>query len=370
MNQFRRLSVVEQAENSIKSMIGSGELQGPLPPVRSLANRLGLSVPTLLKVLQRLVKSGFLSKAGRTAAYTASQTPAKGIARRPFLLFVADAAEDELNLGDRRMLDLLGERCVRKNIDFHTERLAFGTCEAPKPSWSRHLLRHNPTHILVLRGNAAMKAWCESTGLITNFLGARDLTTAPHFLSIKLGWLIARVLSEFKTKGHRKVLMPLKIRDKSVGQWLSERVANGLQVPLETVVKEQWVLPWPGAAASRRQEALMAGLESTGATGIFVGSWDDYLLVQSALGKAGRRIPEDVSLACMTHAEDMRHLVPAPAHFGLRPDDFVEAIMRWVEGGAVEPMELTERALATWEPGESLAAPRTGAGRKSADKTK
>lgn len=204
-----------------------------------------------------------------------------------------------------------------------------------------------------------MKAWCESTGLATNFIGARDRTVGPHFLSIKLGWLIARVLSEFKVKGHRKVLLPWMIRNDSVGKWLSERVAHGLQVPVETVLKEGWVIRWPSGSARRRHEALASALKSTGATGVFVGSWDDYLLAQSALAKEGLRIPEDVSLACMTHADDMRHLVPAPAHFGLRPDDFVDAIMKWLEGGTVEPMELTERALATWEPGESLGAPRT-----------
>lgn len=329
-----------------------------------------MSVPTLLKVLQRLVKAGVLTKKGRTAAYTAAGDSGARATRPPFLLFVADATSDELNLGDRRMLDLLSDQCARKNMGFHVERLAFGKSDAPKPSWSRNLLRHNPTHILVLRGNAAMKAWCDNTGLATNFLGARDRTTDPNFLSIKLGWLIAKVLKEFKCKGHRKVLMPWMIRDESVGNWLSERVAHDLEVPLETVLREHWVLRWPTTSARRRHEALIAALRSTGATGVFVGSWDDYLLAQSALGKEGLRIPEDVSLACMTHAEDMRHLVPAPAHFGLRPDDFVDAIMKWVESGVVERMELTERALATWEPGESIGAPRTGAGRKEADKTK
>lgn len=192
------------------------------------------------------------------------------------------------------------------------------------------------------------------------------MTVSTHFLSIKLGRLIAKVLGEFKAKGHRKVLLPWMIRDNSVGKWLSERVAHGLQAPLETVLKEGWVIPWPSTSARRRHEALAAALKSTGATGIFVGSWDDYLLTQSALGKEGLRIPDDISLACMTHSDDMRHVVPAPAHFGLRPDDFVDAILKWVEGKKVEPMELTERALAAWEPGESLAAPRSGTAPRSA----
>lgn len=109
----------------------------------------------------------------------------------------------------------------------------------------------------------------------------------------------------------------------------------------------------------------MAALRSSGATGVLVGSWDDYLLAQSALAKAGLRIPEEVSLACMTHTDDMRHLVPSPSHFGLRPEDFVDAIMDWAGGEAVEPMALTERALASWQPGESMGPPRAepGAGK-------
>lgn len=364
MNQFRRLSVVEQAERSLEQMVHSGELKGALPPVRSLADRLGLSVPTLLKVLQRMVKSGILSKSGRTSAYTTRLDSPGSTPRRPFLLFVADSSAEELNMGDKRMLELLSDRCARANLDFHVERLAFGRHDKPQPSWTRHLLRHNPTHILVLRGNAAIKAWCDGAKLPTNLLGARDRTTSPHFLSIKLGWLIARVLSEFRAKGHRVVLLPWTVREESVGKWLAERVAHGMQVPVETVIRERWVVAWPSGSARRRHEALAAALRSTGATGVFVGCWDDYLLSQSALAKEGLRIPEDISLACMTHADDMRHLVPAPAHFGLRPDDFVEAILKWVAGDPVQPMELTERALATWEPGESMGPPASSVGKR------
>lgn len=358
MTTFRRLSTSEQAELALRERIKAGEWTGKLPPVRVLAEQMGLSVPTLLRALKGLRRTGELVKGAGTRPYAIGRRGTAGAKRRQMLLVVAEEAAGELTGADLRLLNLLREGLAKSGTEFRLERLDFDGRTQPLLKWNRILERLRPSHLAVIRGNAATIAWGAKADLPTVLIGGRDRSGGPNMLAMRIGRMLGHVNAELRRLGHRKALMPCPSPMPEVARYLSEKLAEGLGADLPTVLAERWVVPLPSGTAAARGKALTAAVRATGATAIVTVNWEEYLLAQTALAAEGLRVPGDVSMACITHCPDSRHVIPAPAHFQIPENDFATAVIRWMRSGRLDPERLTELALRSWTPGGSLGKAR------------
>lgn len=362
MTTFRRLSAAEQAELALREKIGGGEWVGVLPPVRSLAKQMGLSVPTLLRTLKALVRTGELVKGAGTRPYAIGKSAGGDGKARRMLLVVAEAAAGELTGADLRLLNLLKEGLASGGAELRLERLDFADRTRPARRWDRLLERLQPSHIAVIRGNAAIADWGAKAGLPTVLIGGRDRSDGPNMLAMSMEPMLARLTGELRALGHRKALLPTPAPDPEVARYLAEKLSQGMGAELATVLRERWVVLLPNGTAEARSRTLAAALRSTGATAIVAIDWEEYLLAATTLAAAGLRVPDDVSLACVTHSPDARHVIPAPSHFLVPEEAFAKAVIRWMRTGKLDPDRLTELALRAWTPGGSLgkAAVRRG----------
>lgn len=354
MNPFRRLSVAEQAEQSLRSLILEGNCPSKLPPVRKLAAQMGISIPPLLKALKALSRTGELVKGPGTRPYVIGRKPLKTPKVRNLLLVIADTGHGGLTGADFRVLDLLRERLAKTETAYRFERLDFANQTKPLAKWDRLIEQTAPSHLAFIRGNQALLDWGEAHGLPSLLVGSRDSGANDRKLAVKLGRLVDLVIGELLARGHRRLLILLPEPNAEGMRFLTDKLARKLGLDGATLMRERWVRHIPDGPLPMRGKAAVEAVRSLGATAVLTIQWEDYLMTLTALGAAGIRVPANVSMACASHSPDLRHVLPPPAHFVIPEDAFADGILRWLRSGKVDPDRLTQLALKTWTPGESL----------------
>ncbi len=354
MNPLRRLSVAEQAEQSLRTLILEGAWASKLPPIRKLAVQMGISIPPLLQALKALSRTGELVKGDGTRSYAIGTKPRKSRKVRNLLLVIADTGHGGLTGADFRVLDLLRERLAKTDTAYRFERLDFAGRTKPLAKWDRLLEQTAPSHLAFIRGNQTLLDWADAHGLPSLLVGSRDTSGKGRKLAVRMGRLVDVMIRELLAKGHRRLLILLHSPNAEGVRLLSDKLAQELGLDAATLMRERWVRHIPEGPAKLRGKAVVEAVRSLGATAVLTIQWEDYLMTLTALGAAGIRVPTNVSMACASHSPDLRHVLPPPAHFVIPESAFADGILRWLRSGKVDPDRMTQLALKTWSPGESV----------------
>jgi DNA-binding LacI/PurR family transcriptional regulator len=224
--------------------------------------------------------------------------------------------------------------------------------------WNRLIEQIDPSHLAFIRGNQALLDWADAHKLPHLLVGSRDGGGNDRKLAIKLGKLVDHLLGELFAREHRRLLILLPAPNAEGVRFLSEKLVRQLGLDVATLMRERWVRHIPDGSAPARGKAVVEAVRSLQASAILAVNWEDYLMALTALNAAGIRVPADVSMACASHAPDLRHVLPPPAHFVIPESAFADGILRWMRTGKADPDRLTRLTLKSWTPGASLGKAR------------
>lgn len=363
MAKFERTVLSQQVADAIVRSISRSKDGDLMPSLRSIALRLGVSVPSVSGAFAILEEDGVLEACGERRRWRIRSAPGKGGGRKanPRPRNPAGKGGKLLYLTSQTMKEWISQH-VAVYADLVTVLSAegwelchrvtgFQDAKAPHRSWDELVERERPDAIVVLSGNPVVASWALGTGIRTLFLGG---VCDPHPLPIvKIGMSgpaqeLVRRLVEL---GHRHVVLPLCGRSAGFARTIRDSIQTVQSVP----GVEVHVLETPYATAPVLYDALKNHWRQHRPDALMLLDWREFVTAASFFCDADVLIPRDVSVALLSHDNSMDWHLPSLAHYEFGTMKLAKAVARWIvnEAGHASPdMRITLRAL--WRDGASL----------------
>ncbi len=345
----------EQAESALRRAIQSGRWKEKLPGSRELAGHLGISGGTLGKVLKRIEAAGMIRSSGPKARYRILDCPVSGPDHPQDIRTLMVLIPKEVGKGASgahwqlvaRLSELLAPKGWR--VRSHTAKIA-GEVARTKP-WDRLLAIENPDAVVAILGNRKLAGWAKNRHLRMIFCGGSATGFDIPIVGVSTTAMLERALQELIGRGHERITFPLCGRSQD---FLRNVVRRFKHIALDRGIRfrQSLNLPTSPGRTPRDLQRIYQRIESTfHPTAWICLDWAEFLWVKRQIESVGRRIPDDVSLVCLSSDDAIGWIEPAPSHFEHPLEGIARAIAKWVKNpDATSVMELN----ATWVPGRTL----------------
>lgn len=361
---LRKKSLVDQVEAALLTEIEEGHRIGLLPGLRELADTLEVSVPTLSAAIERLVRKGALVRRGVRKRFQVSKPSRVKVAQarrdRRLLIITPPGGISAQSKVAANVLHAFSLALARRGWSVRQAEVDFYEVAKPRRDWDNLLKGDRVDRILVLFGREAIGQWALKTGIPTCFLGGKPDTSLIPVIAVRSDQLVEAALERLVAAGHTRFFVPICRRHTSLvghvrGSYAKVLARHGLSPRPEAEVP---------TSATHTPEAIfrlmtLAWNQPRPPTGLVFMDWRDCVTGLSFLMARGLRIPDDASVIVLTHEFQLGWFRPALAHFRYPEPGFVKALLRWVDGKSYNREVLLRRMLASFEPGKSIARPRT-----------
>lgn len=257
-------------------------------------------------------------------------------------------------LGDQRELFLALERNLPQPLQ-HLHLPA----GIKKANLLRQIAKINTSYAVVLDMQGWFADALHDRGIRTVANGtASTPKQVPHF-DVSYRALVTSSFGKLFDAGHSRIVMPMFMRKPNVMVMLRDTVR---QVFLERGLpySDNYHMPEVnGETLHDLRETTRALFKLTSPTALVVGNFRHWLAVFSTLSSLGLRVPDDVSLVCLSRSDDMDTVEPAPAHFTYPVNRMIRAILKTLNRPS-SSAEDSRLFPAVWIPGASIAPPKRG----------
>lgn len=366
MTRLKPLSVIDQAEIALRQALSQSKWTGMLPSFATLAEFLGVSVPTVSIAVSRLAKAGLVASQGKRRRYRIEPAAHRAKARKSELVSLVTPSRYLLIVGslERDQLDTWRGRFVMEAIrelrrdgwvcDYDT--LPFAGAKARRAGWDRVLSRHPATHLLVFDGTPQVIQWARDNQLSVIQMGGLCVP-GVHTLGVDLGAVIRHVVGKVVQAGHRKVLIPLLDAPPAMAASVARAAAPMLGFTPDQMLDRQWVVAAQLKSPEEHRRTLAGLIRRLEPTAVISVNWRDYLIASDVIRSLGLRCPEHISQLVMDSNEDMAWVSPVPTRFTMGPDVVLKCLTAWLNGKPFDPERQTKVMLRGWTMGESLRPP-------------
>lgn len=359
MHPFRQRSLIEQIADHLRQGFRNGHWCGQLPGVRSLVAELGVSKASVEAALRLLEADGSLGSAGpgkRKEIVAPRGSEAKAQVLRVGVL-LSDSLE-RINLHSQQlMLDVIrrienaGHTCFTtergmSELGYKIPRIARTVESAQADAWVAYSA---PREIL---------EWFVSRSIPVMAVGGGALGLPVACTATRIDQAIRDSVRILSGLGHRRIV------GISPDSWR-------LPVPSHTGMAflnalEECGLPptsYNLPAWDQTREGLEKLLESlfriTPPTALCFVNPAPYVAALEFFGLKGIRVPQDLSIICMTTGPMFSLMPRSPAHFNWPLDEHVRRVSRWIKCLAKGGSDITQVTFpATFDPGETIAPAR------------
>ena len=361
MKPVLKSSAQELAAAAIREEICAGRWDDRLPGARVLAQRMGLSPPTVAGALSILAAEGWLAKPGERHAYrvvkkrrakTAGSSPSKS--KRLLILTHEEAAL--LTETSRKILELLREAATKKGWIVESQVVDFLHAKRAKNQWDRLIQTDPDTSVIALYGRTALAEWAIRRKVRMLFLGGVTNGLPVPMVGVRSSQLAEVAFERLAALGHWRIVFPLCDRAESFKAPLRELTRKAVESTGNTYVpsyhnpESDYLKPdvtWrmvESAFATRPPSAF-----------IFL-DWKELVTTICYLSSRKLRVPDDVSLVLLNDQMEAAWFHPPLSRFQFPQQKLVRTMISWLEnesGNAVAPTTMD----ADFIEGNSIAPP-------------
>lgn len=360
---IQKPSLPELAAEDLRRLLAAGEFGNTLPGVRTLAEALGVSVPTVCRALRLLEGEGALSGGGGRRRWQIVCPSEARSTKRPRalkpggrLLFLSD---DSLG-SDRQsgvevfatILDLIGNKdwMVMHRV------MEFRNAVRPRKAWDEILRLNQPDALIALRGTAVLARWALERGVRILFLGGESVNDVP-MLAIRTSTMLATTLEKLISTGHERILLPMCGKKpafvngcrQAAHDWL---LAAGVSTSRLIVAETAYAAPEVMA------DLIRAYWKKHSPDALISLDYREFVAASCALKSLEISIPEDVSVVTLTHNPSINWHLPAISHFEHPVKQLARTAAKWVmdgkSGRAPSSRETFVEVRANWVEGGSI----------------
>jgi DNA-binding LacI/PurR family transcriptional regulator len=334
LKSFQRQSLADQAADYLRHALATNRWRGVLPGIRQLTAELKVSRTCLDRAIARLTSEGLIEpgEAGhpRRIVERGDGAPVVQKIRRVGLLldiplYNQDAPTREAIIGIREALEACG-------IELTIARKTLRELAQPR-SLLPGLIGHQQMDCWMVYGASRdVVKWFMDQSLPFLCVGGRIRDLPVSVVGYDASSSVGEAVDRLVAAGHQRIVMPVPqwSRCDDCGPSLSEEKftermkAAGLRVG-------PFNLPlWDDTPAGWRK--LLEELFSfTPPTAVIVHVAPMYVALQSFLMERGLRIPSDVSAVLLSGSPTLDWIWPLVTHFDRPAQEFVSAIVNWVQ---------------------------------------
>lgn len=345
----------------IERRIRAGEWGNRLPGFKTLAELIGVSVPTIGVAVARLAARDILVSQGPRRAFAiapklAQAASAAAKVRPRYLVIVSRLSLQEMDNWTRNfVIDLMrtlareGWRCDLEEIRHATGR-----------NFSRSLdclrQKHPASHMLFLMGNAAISNWAAAhPEFCVGFLGGRSNHPEVRVMGVSLTTIYNHVLSTLARLGHGHILTALWDSAPHVADIISGIHAAHFKTTVEQLTPAGLLINAKTASPALRKEEFLRAFRKSKPTAVVVDGLFEYILVWTTLAELGLKVPGDVSIVNLMPDDQLHKLPLVSTHFKLDNKFMLRTIHSWIRGRPTDGVAMARRAISSWINGDTLA---------------
>lgn len=328
MNPFHSLSAVEQLAAHLRQEILSGHLDGEMPGVAQLVNRLGVGTKTVVGALAILKREGLLEAHGeRKRVRIAAGLPGgrSGLQIR-ILLYDANDLHDEYTVELRHRLEKRGHQVefakkTLTDLRFDVKRVARLVGAAGGDAW------------VIRAGSRPVLEWFASRPVPAFAMFGRQTGLPMASLATLKSPAVAKALERLVELGHRRiVLLTREERRKPTPGLFERRFLEALErLGIST---GEFNLPEWEDSPQGFHLCLDSLFRHTPPTALFLAEPALYFSTQQYLLRKGILVPKDVSMISLDDHPAFGWFHPQVSHIRNDTSRWVPRIVQWADNVA------------------------------------
>jgi DNA-binding LacI/PurR family transcriptional regulator len=332
----QRLTLVHQVEGILRDGIRGGQWTSFLPGEMELCQRLHVSRTTLRAALATLTREKWLRSArGQTRQIVKRSAPRAEAGGSGRILLLTGVPVDLLGGTPMFLLDELRQELAQAGFDPAVSAGRIWLAQRPEPALERLMRSCNPVACVLFSVTAAIQHWFMVRGLPCLVVGScHPGVTLPN-VEVDFQALGQHAAQQMISRGHRRIAVVVP----ALGMAGELKMVSGvLAVTNEVDGVAVRVVEHDGSPAMlrRRIEGL---LQSKPPTALLVAGAPYVVTVMTVLGRAGIRVPEEMSVISRDHEPYLDYLVPEPTRYRVPPVQFsrrlLRAMLALAQGGSV-----------------------------------
>lgn len=357
-------SRVLQAEIALRRNLRSGSWETYVPGIRTLATSFGVSPATMVKAVERVRKDGWISNEGVRRRFTIHRDvilKSKGSEQvlRTLLLLAPKSGRTEPARGTSQLLLHLWEILTPNgwSIRFHLDDYASG--KRRQKQWDDLVNLEKPQAVIAILGTPAMAAWARDTKIPMFFCGGATGDVSVPVAGVSSSHMLEEALDRLIALGHHKITLPLCERVPSFASKLKATISQKLIMANRDFISELNTPSHEESGVEIFRSCLDRAFAIDTPTAIICMDWREYIAALCYVQEKGLKVPQDVSLVCLSHDHSADWFKPVPSHFIHPLDKLASTLGNWLEDiSNYTNFTLQSSVRGTWVPGETVAAPR------------
>jgi len=359
MKRIQKSSVRDEVYKALRQECLSGKWETKLPGTRVLAANLGVSAPTVLKVLAELAHEGILIRLGDKKAYQINPNSRILLKNKPkngkkCVLILSPSPVEDMVVTTRRVVELLKDAILKKKWDFKEQVIDYNNAKSVHKSWDQMIEVDPKTPIIAVYGKPVIAQWAAQNKMRILFIGG---VTDEHatMVAVSSSNIAAKAIDSLIALGHRHIALPLHDRAESLRKSVRAEMKPRIE-SLGEVYQPNYHNP-SSAHFNREtvQRMVMGYSRSTMPTAFIFLDWREFITATSCFAQLGLKVPQDISVILLNDQLEAGWYLPEITRYTFPLEQFVKSISAWISDVSAKPQEiiLSPRRIE----GESIAPP-------------
>lgn len=335
MKPIRRPTTVDLAVSSLRQSILAGTWNDRLPGTRTLADRLGVSPPTIQTALERLAEEGLIESAGerrafRIATHISQSSHSSDNNEKKAILITHDDLGN-LSATSRHVIEEFRNRSAKSKwtiehriVDFLHTRKSFLSLD--------FALDAPPgTPMIALYGRPALAEWALARHVPMMFLGGSLNDLPVGMTGVRSSSMAEIALRELTAAGHRRIMLPLCDRTDAFKDSICEATRTSIEAVGGTYVRSYHNPESPYLKPDITWRILESAFKTHAPTALVLLEWRELVISQCFLSRLHLRIPEDISIVLLNDQMEAEWFVPDLSRFIFPVRRLAKCLTRWLD---------------------------------------
>jgi hypothetical protein len=336
MKPIKKVSAVELAAGALRDLLREGVLPDRLPGTRVLAERMGLSAPTVAAALVRLAEEGLVAGGGpRRAFRVVGPSGLEGGPHRPLghrdLLIITHEETGRLVDSTRRLLDLLQRKLRGQEWQVRFQVIDFFHVKKPQAWWDRVIELEEDTRVIGVYGRRPLAAWAAKRKVKLLFLGGDSGDIPVPKVAVSSARMAEQAMERLTQLGHQRIVLPLCDRTESFKHGMREVTRRAVEKAGGTYVKGYHNPESDYLAPDVTWRILEAVFSKQSPTALVLIDWKEVVAAHCFLAQAGLKVPRDVSMVVLSDSVTAEWFHPKLCRFRFPQDRLLAEMVKWLE---------------------------------------